>query len=116
MLAWSDAVFEFHAHVDALDQEDAPVPVEAALLEAMRLIDEGAQHTQALDPEARLSVDADQAARQADALGKTQLAVVDLVGAGLTLRRVLDVIPESDGRVLAAIESLRERGILSFES
>jgi hypothetical protein len=116
MLAWSDAVFEFHAHVDALEQEETPVAVEAALLEAMRLIDEGAQRTQVLDPEARLSVDADQAARQADALGKTQLAVVDLVGAGLTLRRVLDVIPESDGRVLAAIESLRERGILSFES
>jgi Tfp pilus assembly protein PilZ len=115
MLAWSDAAFEFHAHVDALEQEEAPEPVEAALLEAMRLIDEGAQHTQVLDPEARLSVDADRAAGQTDALGKTQLAVVDLVGAGLTLRRVLDVIPESDGRILAAIESLRERGILSVE-
>jgi Tfp pilus assembly protein PilZ len=115
MLAWSDAAFEFHAHVDALEQEDPPVSVEAALLEAMRLIDEAAQHTQALDPEARLCVDSDRAARQAEALGKTQLAVVDLVGAGLTLRRVLDVIPESDVRILAAIESLRERGILSFE-
>jgi Tfp pilus assembly protein PilZ len=114
MLAWSDAAFEFHAHVDALEQEDAPVPVEAALLEAMRLIDEAARTLQALDLEARLSIDSARADREAEALGKTQLAVVDLVRAGMTLRRVLDVIPESDSRILAAIESLRERGILSL--
>jgi Tfp pilus assembly protein PilZ len=116
MLGWSDAAFEFHAHVDALEQEDARVPVEAALLEATRLIDEAArQPGRALDPGAKLCIDGDRASRLAEELGKTQLAVVDLAGAGLTLRRVLDVIPEPDGRVLAAIESLRERGILTLE-
>ena len=44
-----------------------------------------------------------------------QLAVVDLAGAGLTLRRALDVIPEPDGRILQAIASLRQRGILTLE-
>ena len=40
MLQWTAGSFEFHAHVDPLDVEDAPMRLEAALLEATRRLDE----------------------------------------------------------------------------
>ena len=45
---------------------------------------------------------------------KTEEAVVDLAGAGLTVRRLLDVIPESDAQILEAIRSLAERGLVEI--
>jgi hypothetical protein len=48
----------------------------------------------------------------ADQLDKLEEAVVDLAAAGLTVRRMIDVIPDSDGAVLDAIRSLLERGVL----
>jgi hypothetical protein len=112
MLLWSSGSFEFHAHVDALDLEDEPLRLEAALLEAMRRLDEAAsQGTAPLDPAARFKVDR-AALASAGSLAKVEEAVVDLATAGFTVRRILDVVPEDDAQVSAALLALVEQGVL----
>ena len=113
MLLWSQGTFEFHAHVDALEAEDEPVRLEAALLDTMRRIDEsGAAKAPRFDPATRFGVDRD-ALAAGGALGKTEEAVLDLAAAGFTVRRILDVIPEDDAQVSAALAALIERGVLA---
>jgi hypothetical protein len=112
MLLWREGSFEFHAHVAALDAEDEPIRLEAALLEATRRIDESAHaRTARFDPTLRFRVDR-AALAVAGALAKTEEAVLDLATAGFTVRRILDVIPEDDARVSAALLALVERGVL----
>ena len=57
-------------------------------------------------------IDRDALASQAG-LPKVEEAVLDLATAGFTVRRILDVIPESDAQVLEALASLSEAGILA---
>jgi hypothetical protein len=112
MLQWSEGSFEFHAHVDALDVEDEPLRLEAALLEAMRRIDEAQRAgTAPLDPTGRFQVDR-VALAAVGALAKVEEAVVDLATAGFTVRRILDVVPEDDAQVSAALLALVEQGVL----
>ena len=112
ILQWSSGSFEFHAHVDALHMEDAPLRLEAALLEGMRRIDEAERAGAApLDPTARFQVDRE-ALALVGALAKVEEAVVDLATAGLTVRRILDVVPEDDAQVSAALVALVEQGVL----
>jgi hypothetical protein len=112
LLLWTEGSFEFHAHVDALESEDTPLRLEAALLEATRRIDEAARApTTRFDGTTRFRVDR-AALAAAGALGKTEEAVLDLAAAGFTVRRILDVIPEDDAQVSAALLALIERGVL----
>ena len=112
MLLWSAGSFEFHAHVDTLDLEDEPLRLEAALLEAMRRLDEASSKGAApLDPAARFQVDR-AALASAGSLAKVEEAVVDLATAGFTVRRILDVVPEDDAQVSAALVALVEQGVL----
>lgn len=112
MLQWAEGSFEFHAQVDALREEDEPIRIEIALLEAMRRIDEGARGAAVrLDPTERFQVDRS-ALAAAGGLAKIEEAVVDLATAGLTVRRILDVVPEDDAQVSAALASLVEQGVL----
>jgi hypothetical protein len=112
MLTWNAGHFEFHAHVAPLEAEDAPLKLEAALLEATRRLDEAArQKAPAFEPTLRFRVDRE-ALAAAGALGKTEEAVLDLAAADFTVRRILDVIPEDDAQVSAALLALLERGVL----
>ena len=112
MLRWSAGSFEFHAQVDALEIEDEPMRLEAALLEAMRRLDEADRSgTAPLEPTARFQVDRD-ALAGIGGLAKVEEAVVDLATAGFTVRRILDVVPEDDAQVSAALASLIEQGVL----
>jgi hypothetical protein len=116
LLAWSDGSFEFHAHVDELESEDPRLPLDAALLEAARHLDEARDGDLGeIEPAAKLVVDAARADAMLAELGQAELAILELARAGLSVRRVLEVIPESDAQILAAIRSLRARGILSLE-
>ena len=45
-------------------------------------------------------------------LTKGEEAVVELAAANFTLRRIMDVIPENDAQVRAAVLALCERGVL----
>jgi hypothetical protein len=112
MLLWREGSFEFHAHVAPLEVEDDPVRLEVALLEATRRIDEAARApVGSFEPATRFAVDR-AALSGAGALGKTEEAVLDLAAAGFTARRILDVIPEDDAQVSAALQSLVESGVL----
>ena len=115
LLSWQGGRFEFSSDVDPLPEEAAPIPLEGALLEAARQLDEMRRvEPGTLDPSARLRLDARALAGQSGPLSKTEEAVVDLAAAGLTVRRLLDVIPESDSQILEAIRSLAERGLIEI--
>jgi type IV pilus assembly protein PilZ len=113
LLSWERGTFSFHAQVDSLEEEDVPVSVDAALLDALRRLDEArrAADRAAPSPAATFRVDHEALAGESGA-SKTEEAVLDLAAAGFTLRRILDVIPEPDAEILAALQSLEDRGIL----
>lgn len=110
MLQWNAGTFSFHAQIDAMPDESAPLPLQVALLEAARQLDEAA-HSAPLDLRARFSLERD-ALASAGELSKLEEAVLDLAGAGLTVRRMIDVIPDADADVQGAIRSLLESGVL----
>jgi Tfp pilus assembly protein PilZ len=112
MLAWSDGTFEFHARVDPMLPSSDSKPLEAALLEAMRLMDEiGRVDLEPYPPDAMLHVDELQRAA-AGALDKLEDALLDLASAGMNVQRVLDIVPEPDGQIYLALASLVDRGII----
>jgi Tfp pilus assembly protein PilZ len=117
LLSWQGGHFEFHADVDPLPEEAEPIPLEGALLEATRQLDEMRRvEPGTLDPSARLRLDGRALAAHGEPLSKTEEAVVDLAAAGLTVRRLLDVIPESDAQILEAIRALAERGLVEIHA
>lgn len=116
LLAWSDGRFEFHAHVDELEAEGPRVPLDAALVEAAQHLDETQRvERDGIEPAARLVADDGRAAAKQDQLGQTELAVLELARAGFSVRRALEVIPEPDAQILAAIRSLQAHGVVSLE-
>jgi hypothetical protein len=115
LLAWTDGRFEFHAHVDDLEGEGPRLPLDAALLEAAQHLDEAQRVEPGGIESARLVADDARAAAQQGQLGLTELAVLELARAGFSVRRALEVIPEPDAQILAAIRSLQVRGVLSLE-
>jgi PilZ domain/Domain of unknown function (DUF4388) len=116
ILQWTTGSFEFHAHVDALDNEDQPMGLEAALLEATRRLDEAVRAgAPRLDPKMRFGVD--RAALAANGpFEKVEEAVLDLAAAGFTFRRIIDVVPVGDAQISEALLSLIERGVLTPSS
>ncbi len=115
MMSWADGAFEFHAHVEAPDKAEAPLPLDAALFEAVRLVDEGKRIDRArLAPKVRVSV-CDRAEAGGER-GKIEAAVLDLARANLTVQRILDLIPEPDPEILKAFEQLLDDGAIALDS
>ena len=117
MLSWRTGVFEFHARIDEREINDAPFPLEAALFDAVRQIDEGATVDQKNFPlQAKL---ARRAGGDLDAFAtpsKVEAAVLDLATAGFTVQRALEVIPEPDPEIFRALQTLVEAELLTLES
>jgi len=116
MLSWKEGSFEFHASALASEPPHAPdadpIPLATALREAAQWVDELTRvRAPELVPAAHFCLDREILAAEAG-LSKTEEAVLDLAGAGFSLRRILDVIPEQDATVLEAIASLLDRGVL----
>lgn len=112
LMSWETGSFEFHARLDPIQHSDAPLPVDAAMLEAVRMIDEGQLVDASRFPsEATPQVDN---AADTSGLSKVEAAVVDLAGAGFTVQRMIDVIPEPDPEIYRALESLLDGGVLAF--
>lgn len=111
MLQWPDGDFAFHAQVDPITDEPDPIPLQNALIEAARQVDE-ATRSAPLEMRARFEVNRAGFA-SAGELTKTEEAVLDLAAAGLSVRRILDVIPDSDAQVQEAIRSLLDRDVLT---
>jgi hypothetical protein len=112
VFAWREGTFEFRAHCDPVARGRPGERIEAAVLEALRLVDEARRAAPALAPETRFAVRHDRLQALAEPLGKTEEAVLELAAAGFTLRRILDVIPEDDGRIQAAVAALLEADLL----
>jgi hypothetical protein len=113
LVSWSEGSFEFHAHLDAVEPLEAPLPLEAALLEAAVEQDEFNRSDRSCFRGDATPCVADAGADHDD-LSKVEAAVLDLARAGFTVRRIVDFIPEPDSEIYSALESLSERGALSF--
>jgi hypothetical protein len=115
IFAWREGFFEFRASVDAGAAGDgASGPMEGVILEALRLLDEAnRQSGPALAPGARFAVHRERLGSIDRPLETTEESVLELAAAGFTLRRILDVIPETDVAIRGAVTSLVERGLLT---
>lgn len=114
MLSWPEGRFEFHARVDADAFDDGPEPLAGALLQATRMLEESRRGAApALPPQAVPRLD--EAALAGASLDKVESSVVDLARVGMSVRKIVDVVPEPDPVVRTALAALVERGILSFE-
>jgi hypothetical protein len=117
LITWRAGEFEFRAHLDESLVGKGGEPLDAALLDAVHRIDEQQRlDLPRLPPGAQLSVNRERLTWVEAPLSKVEEAVVELAVAGFTVRRILDVIPETDAEIQASIASLRERGILSVPS
>jgi Tfp pilus assembly protein PilZ len=112
-LSWDRGDFEFHARLDPTDDEPVAVPVEEAIQEAIRQREDliRAELTDMLDPAACFAIDGE-ALRDENGLTKTEEAVLDLVAARFSVRRVLDVIPQPDAEVIEALKRLLDGEII----
>lgn len=113
MLRWTSGRFEFHARIDPALQRDEPQHLEGAILDAMREADEAAsQPAITVGPRTGFRVVEDVHREMAAELGKLEGAIVDLARVGANLRKLLDVIPESDAAIEGALGELLGAGVL----
>ncbi len=112
-LSWDQGNFEFHARLDSTDAEPLSVAVEEAIQEAIRQREDmiRAELTDMLDPAACFAIDGERL-RGENGLSKTEEAVLDLVAARFSVRRILDVIPQPDAEVIEALKSLLDGEII----
>jgi uncharacterized protein (TIGR02266 family) len=116
MLSWRDGAFEFRASVEDCRVQGAPLPLEAALFDAVRQIDEGTTVEQSRFPlHARI---VQMPGGDPDAYGglsKVEAALIDLAHARFTVQRALEVIPEPDPEIFRALQSLADAGLVAIE-
>lgn len=112
LLDWKEGSFEFHARLDPVADATEPLMLEAALLEALALADED-RHAgmRPYDPKARPRI-ADESRGGAEDLGKTEAAVLDLVRTGVTVERMLAVLPVPDPLIHRVLAELLDRGVI----
>lgn len=119
LLCWQRGSFEFFTRLEREDPSEAPLPLEVALFDAIRQIDETKRIDRTrLPADATVVVDeaADEPQLGRDSYCKIESAVIDLARAGFTIQRIIDVIPEPDLDILRALESLADRGVVRFEN
>jgi len=110
-LGWEEGSFEFHARFEPLASEDEPIPIDAALLEATRDLDElRALDLGALPPDAKVRFQSTPSGPGGAELSKVECAVLDLARGEFTVRRIVDMIPESDVEILRALIFLADLG------
>jgi len=113
IVGWREGNFEFHARVEASWDEAMPCSLDAALLEATRQQDEMARIAGPdLAPGGRFQVDRARFDAERAGLSKLEDSVVELAGAGMTLRQILDVIPESDVEIRKALATVADLGLI----
>ena len=66
--------------------------------------------------EARVAVAGDLAALSDSPPSKTVEAVLDLAEAGFTVRRIVDVLPDTDLEIYRALGELADAGVVTFET
>ncbi len=110
LLGLCDGTFEFHTRLDPVEELEAPLPLEAALFEATRLMDELAR----LDL-SRFPDDAQpRVVTEPNEVTKLDSAILDLARVGFNVLRIVEVIPEPDPDIYASLSSLVDQGILEL--
>ncbi len=114
ILSWPKGRFEFRAQMDAVTAERPRTPLDKAMEAALAIVeDEGQVAGPALSPDQRFVVNHHKLGDLEAPLTKSEESVLELAAADFTLRRIMDVIPDNDAQVRAAIWSLTQRGLLS---
>ena len=114
LLDWRDGSFEFHSSLEEFDRTESPFPLESALQDAVHQIYEAARIGAHFPNHAVLLVCAGADLAALDPLSKTEAAVLDLARVGITVQRLLDVIPEPDPSILSALQSLFDEGAIAL--
>jgi len=115
MLSWKEGSFEFHGHVEDVEHSDPPFPLEAAVFDAVRQIDEGRRDGGSFPLQARLvAVHSGEAGSFDGVMSKLEEALLDLAHAGFTVQRALEVIPEPDPEIFRALQSLIDGGMIDL--
>src|SRR6185436_6107413 len=115
MLGWTEGTFEFHTTVEEPGGGDAPLPLQAALLEAVRHIDDSRRIDAAAFPlQARLVACNISEGQFTGVMSKVEEALLDVAQAGFTVQRALEVIPEPDTEVFRALRTLIDTGMLEL--
>jgi len=118
MAAWKNGNFEFHANLEP--DEEAPalgLPIEAALLETARFIDETRSGAGPMVPgNAGLRVEHREIELDDPSLSKVERQILDRAGVGMKVSRLLDTIQEPDALIETAIVDLIERGAVRLEA
>ena len=111
VLGWEEGSFEFHARLEPMMSEDPPMPLDEALLEAARQLDELRMlDLSVLPPDATVRFQAAPVGPGRAGVSKVEGAVLDLARDELTIRRIVDMIPESDVEILRALTFLADLG------
>lgn len=117
MFAWREGSFEFHAQLEEVEAKGAPLPLEAALLDALRQIDEAALvESEHFPLRAHVTLCAAADLDGYESPTKIEAAILDLARAGFTVQRMLDVIPEPDPEIFRALQTLRDAGLIELST
>lgn len=115
LLAWQHGSFEFHSRLESSETAEAPLPLEAALLEATTQLDEMARIDRSSFPgEAQVRLPAG-AGASGEPTCKVEEAILDLARAGFSVQRIVEVIPEPDPAIYRAFATLSDRGAIVVE-
>jgi Tfp pilus assembly protein PilZ len=116
MLSWASGSFEFHTQIDAERPRDEPWSLQAALLDAERMLDESRRpDAPRFAPEAILRTDLSVAEPISSDLGKLEATIADAAAAGVTVRELMDLASEPDPEIAEALAGLVERGVITLQ-
>jgi hypothetical protein len=111
VLDWEEGSFEFHTRLEPSMSEDAPMRLDAALLQATNDLDElRGLDLSVLPLDAVVRFQSAPAGPGGDGVSKVEDAVLDLARGEFTIRRIVDMIPEPDVEILRALTFLADLG------
>ena len=100
-----------------MESKGAPLPLEAALLDAVRQMDEGdARRVASASRCTPRSLRRTPTSTRYESPTKVEAAILDLARAGFTVQRMLDVIPEPDPEIFRALQALRDAGLIELST
>jgi Tfp pilus assembly protein PilZ len=115
LVSWRHGDFEFHARASTQECMDAPMPLDAAMLEAVRQLDELRRVDRSRFPApAQVRLCGEPISDPSDPQTKAEAAVIDLARAGFTVERIVEVIPEPDPEIYRAFEALLDQGVIAI--
>lgn len=117
LLRWREGEFEFFTRPEEVDAGQEPLSLDAAVrrledISATLAPEPGLEPERALPPDdTKLSVNV-ALVKALRGLDKTESAVIELATVGMTIGKIVDIIPEPEDETRAALGSLLERGLI----